>query len=415
MIRHLSCCSKKASSRTTNTLPSPISDSDAVDINSAQKPSSRTNTNSSGMMPHDPKHWGMSIRQMYEFAIEIYGSPMNILVSAAEVMMYFQENGPEADGRNLPHEHDNLSIYDVVNQYVKPRTKGTGLSLAVLLNKDNEQQPTTKAADLFLSHSWAEKFSYLVALLCLECFDAKILKEGPFPEEVEERGTAEGRFGRELDTVFRGGINLEPFIKLLLWQGKEMPHPDTVVWFCAFAINQNASIGDELGGSIMESPFAQVLKDVPRMLVVYNQGLDLYSRVWCVLEMYIGVKRRNEDSDFIVNFAGLSSAGSFMSKQWVEAHYEAEVASLRQELESISYENMDKQMALASGPSYGLKFAKGFCEKNPTDVRNADASVESDKEMIMNEIEVYIDDVNEGVKAMRQDAMAFTMLALLDG
>jgi len=412
MIRNVLCC-KKTSSRTNNNPPSPTSDSDVDDIASAQEPSSLSNNNSFGMMPHDPRLWGMSIRQMYEFAVEIYGSPMNILVSAAEVIMYFNENGQEADGRNIPHEHDNLSIYDVVDQYVKPRTKGTGLSLAVLLNKDDTQP--TKAADLFLSHSWAEKFSYLVALLCLECFDAKILKDGPFPKEVEERGTAEGRFGRKLDTVTRGGINLEPYIKLLLWQGKEMPHPDTVVWFCAFAINQNAAIGDELGDSIMESPFAQVLKDVPRMLVIYNQGVDLYSRVWCVLEMYIGVKRKNQNSDFIVNSVGLGPTRAFMSKEWVETHYMAEVASLRDKLKSIDFENLDEMVALASGPDYGLKFARGFCEENPTDVRNANASVESDKKMIMIEIEGYINDVNEAVNVMRQEAMATTMLGLLDG
>merc|ERR1712232_662029 len=37
--------------------------------------------------------------------------------------------------------------------------------------------------------------------------------------------------------------------------------PRTAVWVCAMAINQNASIGDELGTDLTTVPFARALKN----------------------------------------------------------------------------------------------------------------------------------------------------------
>merc|ERR1712039_626834 len=122
---------------------------------------------------------------------------------------------------------------------VKPMTSGTGMGLAMLLNKDSP-----KEINLMVSHAWSENA---------------------------------GRF-------------LEDLAKHML--------DEEVAFICAFALYQEtgSDIQAQLGSELALGPFAAVIHKLSekggRMLVVPNEelrecGQGLYSRMWCVWEVFV--------------------------------------------------------------------------------------------------------------------------------
>lgn len=146
---------------------------------------------------------------------------------------------------------DDDTIRDFVEKFVKPRTRGLGMGLSLMLNRDSP-----KRVNLMISHAWDENAS---------CF-------------------------------FN---DLEAHV-----------HEDEVVFLCFLALYQCAdgagpSIGDQLGPDIYAGPFCEVIESLRptstlgrwlgrasgRMLVLSNQQCPLYTRLWCVWEAYIASTR----------------------------------------------------------------------------------------------------------------------------
>lgn len=155
------------------------------------------------------------------------------------------------------------SIRDFVTKFVEPMTRGKGMGIALLLNADAPLE-----VNLMISHCWDEN--------ALGFFDD--LESNALESEV--------------------------------------------MFICFFSLYQNEdgwgpSIAEQLGTDIRAGPFAQVIKsflpacgtlaaiaddeddasrdhdedDAPptfrgRMLVVTNREVPLYSRLWCVWEVY---------------------------------------------------------------------------------------------------------------------------------
>lgn len=161
--------------------------------------------------------------------------------------------------RELLHEcraqsawRDDDTIRDFVMKFVKPRTEGRGMGLALLLNHESPQ-----AVNLMISHSWDEN-----ALRFFEDLEAEVLEH-----EV-------------LFVCF-----------LALYQCEDGAGP---------------SIAEQLGADIHRGPFAEVIDTLKpqgrlarftmfvrpvrargRMLVVTNEECAVYSRLWCVWEAYV--------------------------------------------------------------------------------------------------------------------------------
>jgi len=55
--------------------------------------------------------------------------------------------------------------------------------------------------------------------------------------------------------------------------------------------NKGVSIGQQLGQAVHRGPFALVLKNVGRMLTIITSGCDIYSRLWCVYELFIASQK----------------------------------------------------------------------------------------------------------------------------
>jgi len=128
-----------------------------------------------------PSHWGITLAQCKEFLAECQS-----------------ESGWDS-GKNL---------YQVVEEYIKPRTAGTGLGLALLLNEDAPLE-----VNVMVSHAWSE--------------------------------------------------NVEEFVRAL----ELSVSADDVMFICAFALYQcedgaGPSIPEQLGTTAAESPFHKVLKHI---------------------------------------------------------------------------------------------------------------------------------------------------------
>jgi len=129
--------------------------------------------------------------------------------------------------KSHPH-YSNLKylMRDYVKIIVKPITDGTGLSYALLRNR---QSPLK--AKVMVSHAWDESIQQFV--------------------EAIERSKEEGPF-----------------------------------WVCAFSIYQNnddtkgVTIGEQLGSDPEYGPFATVLRGVDLMLAVLTAECDIYTRLW---------------------------------------------------------------------------------------------------------------------------------------
>lgn len=133
-----------------------------------------------------------------------------------------------------PKYQDSMSMYDVVNTIVKPKTEGTGMGYALYLNHDNPLR-----AKVMVSHAWGENYSQFLTTL------RQSRSDGPF-------------------------------------------------WVCAMSICQNddvesVTIEKQLGPDPQYGPFATVLKQADSMVAIMTQSCDIYTRLWCVFEIYIAI------------------------------------------------------------------------------------------------------------------------------
>ena len=57
---------------------------------------------------------------------------------------------------------------------------------------------------------------------------------------------------------------------------------------CLLANPQNLDIGQLLSGPPKESPFAKAMRSASHVLVIPNDKVSIYTRLWCVYEAYLG-------------------------------------------------------------------------------------------------------------------------------
>lgn len=344
-----------------------------------------------GEMPTDPSMWGMTIKDLYDFAIEVLGSPNQLFEQ--------QSDGP--------------SMYDVVTKHVKPMTKGTGQSLAVHL-QCRAQQPA-KRATVFISHSWGESFPYLVQLLCF----------GLIPDHVFRRAAAASKTVLAMEY----GLDLNDLLP-----------PDAVIWICALSIDQNASIQGTLGSDVLQSPFARVLEQSAEMLIVYNPRVMLYSRVWCCLEAHIGAKKSAAGTlrlrafgigpdqiykDIVAYEKGAGEAvwGSITkdARALRQSFYDSEqvqnLVNARNVRREEKFEQVWNLLNEAMRPKlWGalLEFVEAFLKEfgHSIDVRDAQASVDSDRVMIQASIADSVVEVNATVNKLWAAVFASKLLHL---
>eukprot|EP00747_Dinoflagellata_sp_TGD_P136057 gnl/TRDRNA2_/TRDRNA2_175514_c1_seq1.p1 gnl/TRDRNA2_/TRDRNA2_175514_c1~~gnl/TRDRNA2_/TRDRNA2_175514_c1_seq1.p1 ORF type:complete len:359 (+),score=80.70 gnl/TRDRNA2_/TRDRNA2_175514_c1_seq1:419-1495(+) len=338
-----------------------------------------------GGMPADPALWGITVKQLYDFGAEVFGDHKKIYDAGEDVIFtglghYADRNEKTCtqtphgewiynDTKKLPPEAE-TNMYDVVTNYVKPKTKGTNQSLAVMLNAKRPQK-----AEWFISHSWAEKFAYFIYVLCFNMFP-KHFHEAKFPNT--------GHMGLMQMLLGLRGVGLAA---------------DSVMWICALAINQNADIGGEVGSSVMKSPFAVVLEQAPKMLVLYNGNIDLYTRVWCVLEAFIGRQKKEKDKSFTVQVVGQAPRKTIEDfLEFMGGQHSPHMESMKRELQTNGFDMP------AMKPRFS-RHAKAFVSKTKVKVQDAKASVEQDRTMIMEHIQSDFTEVNQMIDDMRTELM----------
>eukprot|EP00747_Dinoflagellata_sp_TGD_P058647 gnl/TRDRNA2_/TRDRNA2_151214_c0_seq2.p1 gnl/TRDRNA2_/TRDRNA2_151214_c0~~gnl/TRDRNA2_/TRDRNA2_151214_c0_seq2.p1 ORF type:complete len:340 (-),score=65.68 gnl/TRDRNA2_/TRDRNA2_151214_c0_seq2:86-1105(-) len=321
-------------------------------------------------MPEDPCEWGMTVKQLLEFGAETLSRSCEKLMDEDDLSNDF------CDLYEMNNKGENISelkgpkwinMYDTVTQYVKPLTKEANLSLAVFLNKE-----CPKKATVFISHSWAEKLLYFVCILCGSLM---------------------------ADTTF-GWI-----AKSLGWK-HGMLSPETVIWVCAFAINQNANIQGELGGDVLQSPFAKVLTQCDKVVVLFNMSRSLYTRVWCVLEMYLATKKQADEPIFIIEAVGVQGKDQTMDKEWVvenfKDEYEEVNKKVQEDAKDRSFFGTDDNVDLGDSFKEEIdRWSTKYVEENPMRVANAQASVEQDRIDILKIVTPIAEEVDDMIAKMR--------------
>ena len=366
---------------------SKASSNDAISVGSLQLDMSP------GEMPSAPEMWGLTVQQLYDFALLVYGGEDELVFAISEAIL--------PDGILPDPDAPPLAMYDVVNRHVKPITAGTNLSLAVLLNR---HEP--KRASVFLSHSWGENFAYFVYLVCRELVGELSLNQTKMTPRKDGQMLGFGPTG-------------------------VLP-PDAVVWCCALAIDQNADIQAAIGdGGPSSSPFAKVLQQSDEVLVVHNKTINLYSRVWCVYEMHLALQTQAKRVEAEEATLQLRSVGMlkdeaidmcirFIKEDPSRAEAYNAVEKLFED-KGMQYLSMNHAWAIHeveenhkrldvfqnTVASALTPLVEAYVEAHPVRVRDARASVEADRLSIMGAID------NEGVEETVDTAVSKTMVGSL--
>jgi hypothetical protein len=152
-------------------------------------------------------------------------------------------------------DFDSWTMREVNNAIVKPLCLQAQTSLAL------HRSPGGLKAEVFVSHAWAEPF---------------------------------GQFVESIRSVYR-----------------HHARPPTL-WICTFALVQSDDptvIAAQCGAPtapLDTSPFVRALQEAREFLVVRNTAVDLYTRLWCVCEVYFAHK-----FDLLPNRARITGADAF--------------------------------------------------------------------------------------------------------
>ncbi|CAE7352571.1 unnamed protein product [Symbiodinium natans] len=144
---------------------------------------------------------------------------------------------PEGEPGSNPQHGDpqhGPNLYQVNEHYVKPLTRAAGnMSYALM------KHPEGLLCQVFISHAWAEGLFELS------------------------------------DLVYRGWPRLQRLNHL---------------YCCLLANPQNLDIGALLDVPPEESPFAKAMQAASHVLVIPNDTVSIYTRLWCVFEAYLGTR-----------------------------------------------------------------------------------------------------------------------------
>eukprot|EP00930_Biecheleria_cincta_P073303 TRINITY_DN6060_c0_g2_i1.p1 TRINITY_DN6060_c0_g2~~TRINITY_DN6060_c0_g2_i1.p1 ORF type:complete len:775 (+),score=124.40 TRINITY_DN6060_c0_g2_i1:180-2504(+) len=168
--------------------------------------------------------------------------PPEWAIAATQFLEFMDVCRSTAKWNNLKRSKPFVNMYDMDSDFVRPVTRRTGCSLAVLVNQD---APLT--SQIMLSHCWGEGADECTEALEAYCHDNKVSF-------------------------------------------------DTPVWFCVFSIYQPGSEQGDPGPtintqvSLTPTPFQQVLrassvKNGGGMVVLHTTCAELYDRLWCVHEI----------------------------------------------------------------------------------------------------------------------------------
>lgn len=202
-------------------------------------------TSGAGQSNIDPLRWNLSIEQWCFFVNHIALTPTW-----------------KALGRNKGEWK--INMYDVNEHFVKPWTRGTGSSLALLLNPD-----PTEDVELMISHAW-------------------------------------------------GGSVFETHWALKnMAQSSESVDPSSRIFFCTFCMYQcqdDAVGGLSIGQQLELEPFAKIIDSRPPlgMRVVHTTAYEVYVRLWTVHEV-------DEGKAAGIEMKGICDMRTFKSKHFKKA------------------------------------------------------------------------------------------------
>jgi hypothetical protein len=183
-----------------------------------------------------------------------------------------------------------VSLEDMNNAFMKPQTKGTGMSVALNM----QQRGKKKDAEVMISHSWRE-------------------------DMVEVLNILKNAEGTDLKNRTKFG-------------------DETVIWFCGFSQYQPGNGTTDIPSveqQIKTAPFEQVIESrkVEDMFVIQTMAGDPYSRMWCAVELGVALRQK-----------GRVKIHPFFSKEWLNTYvYHGEEKKNSQWKNNTYVDQLDRQ------------------------------------------------------------------------
>jgi len=232
--------------------------------------------------------------------------------------------------RAEPSWHASNNVHTLVHKYIIPWTQGTGCGYALSVNSDSPKEVT-----VMVSHAWSENAEEFLDVLVRSCTDKEVLfvcalslyqaedDAGPNIEEQLGSDPHESPFRRILEHILRRGDDAGwrwRCRRLLGWLPRLCFSASAVLlflplafWDCVPLANVCAAHGDAANAGrrpwVWQAlPWWPVWTVLPtcliiagiclgwflarrayagRMVVALNREVDIYSRLWCVYEIFV--------------------------------------------------------------------------------------------------------------------------------
>lgn len=186
-----------------------------------------------------------------------------------------------------------FNMYDVAKHIIKPATQGKGMGYSLMKNQDKPLK-----ANIMISHAWSEDY--------------------------------------------------ESFIQAIEDSGETGPF-----WVCAFAIYQPEDIPEltiekQLGEDPKRGPFTVVLSQASKMLGIVTRSCDIYTRLWCVYEIYVAIsynvpinivytseKQGDKTLGTVYLNAGLELSNVAIATEKAHCGFERDAEMIRNEVKSL--------------------------------------------------------------------------------
>lgn len=283
--------------------------------------------------------------------------------------------------REEPSWHSTDNMYTFVNDFVIPWTQGTGISYALHMNQDDP-----KEVNVLVSHAWGENVEDFFETLLRSTEDSDVLfvcalslyqaddAAGPSIEEQLGHHPFESPFRQILTNIRLRGRSagwrsrwhswLSVLWVFLAYLALVIALLPIIVWDCVPLATRCAAWDEKrkwywralpvwpawtllplllLGSAVAARLWFPRVTYSGRMLVVPNHQVDIYSRLWCVYEIFVakslGIKVKLATT--------MAMAGRVSSKHATCSRAEDD-ARIRQEIEAqASYSQIDSAVSHA--------------------------------------------------------------------
>lgn len=200
-----------------------------------------------------------------------------------------------------------------------------------------------------------------------------------------------------------------------------LPAYDNLVFWICFLANPQPWEWEDLakliGARPEQSPFARALEKTNEMIIVANRAESIYKRLWCVYEIWLGMKLHLSGRVAVPeeNYLENVDVGPISSQSEAANHVASFLAEHQDKFNGCDFEG---DWYSEGGTSYArLRFKTGgaLCQNDFVSIREAQCSSEDDYKYIWGEVAEHVDEIDALVESIRKYGTFQGGSSVLDG